>query len=117
MMQRYPKKAKVVKSLLSPWHQLCQKASSIFQNSSSQVHTPQGCQIVCFQTKNPNFFKNLQGLGIENIVIFYDHLEYSTSFGIIYSILVWFVAIWYIFPVSVCLDLKNLATLHTLSQP
>jgi hypothetical protein len=31
--------------------------------------------MVCFQTKNPN----LEGLGMENIVIFYDHLEYFTA--------------------------------------
>jgi hypothetical protein len=33
----------------------------------------------------------LEGLGIENVGIFYDHLEYLTF-------------IWYIFPVLVCLD-------------
>jgi hypothetical protein len=33
--------------------------------------------MVCFQTKNPNFGKNLEGLRTENVVIFYGHLEYS----------------------------------------
>jgi hypothetical protein len=32
-----------------------------------------------FQTKNPNFGKNLEGRGMENAVIFYDHLEYFTA--------------------------------------
>jgi hypothetical protein len=32
--------------------------------------------MVYFQTKNPNLGKNLEGLGMENVVIFYDHLEY-----------------------------------------
>jgi hypothetical protein len=30
--------------------------------------------MVYFQTKNPNFGKNLEGLGMENVVTFYDHL-------------------------------------------
>jgi hypothetical protein len=48
--------------------------------------------MVCFQTKNPN----LEGLGMENIVIFYDHLEYFTAiwykwpFGIVCGHLVYF---------------------------
>jgi hypothetical protein len=33
--------------------------------------------MVCFQFKNPNFGK--EGLGMENLVIFYDHLEYFTA--------------------------------------
>jgi hypothetical protein len=41
---------------------------------------------------------------MENIVIFYDHLEYFWSFGIIYGRLVKFVVIWYILPGLVCLD-------------
>jgi hypothetical protein len=32
--------------------------------------------MVCFQTKNPNLGKNCQGLGLENVKIFYGHLEY-----------------------------------------
>jgi hypothetical protein len=33
----------------------------------------QGCQMVYFQTKNSTFGKKLEGLGIENVVIFYYH--------------------------------------------
>jgi hypothetical protein len=53
----------------------------------------QGCQMVCFKTKNPNLGKIWKALGI-----FYDHL-------------VNFVFIWYIFPVLVSCTKKNLATL------
>jgi hypothetical protein len=65
----------------------------------------QGCQMVYFQTKNPNFWLNLEGLGIlENFVTFYNHVKYSTD--IWYNL--WpfgkFVDTWYIFPVLVCLD-------------
>jgi hypothetical protein len=34
---------------------------------------------------------------MENVVIFYDHLEYLWPFGIMYVSLVKFVIIWYIF--------------------
>jgi hypothetical protein len=33
----------------------------------------QGCQMVCFQTKNPNLGKFLEGLAVENLGIFYDN--------------------------------------------
>jgi hypothetical protein len=39
----------------------------------------QCCQMVCFQTKYPNFGKIWEGLGMENIVVFYYHLEYFTA--------------------------------------
>jgi hypothetical protein len=39
----------------------------------------QGCQMVCFENKNINFGKNWEGLEVENVVIFYDHLEYFTA--------------------------------------
>jgi hypothetical protein len=35
--------------------------------------------MVYFQTKNPNLGKILKGLGIENVVTFYDHLKYFTA--------------------------------------
>jgi hypothetical protein len=41
---------------------------------------------------------------MENVCIFYDHLEYLRPFGIIYGRLVSFVLIWYMFPILVCLD-------------
>jgi hypothetical protein len=53
----------------------------------------QGCQMVCFQTKNPNLGKFWR----ENAGIFYCHLEYCT---VIWYILWPFgkvVVIWYLF--------------------
>jgi hypothetical protein len=35
--------------------------------------------MVCFQTKNSQFLLNLEGLGIKNVVIFYDLLEYFAA--------------------------------------
>jgi hypothetical protein len=57
-----------------------------------------------FHTKNPNSAVFWNGLGTENVGIFYDRVEYFTAmwyilwpFGIV-------CAHWYIFPVLVCLD-------------
>jgi hypothetical protein len=52
--------------------------------------------MVCFQTKNPNLEKFLEGLRMENAGIFYGHLEYFT---VIWYILWPFgnvVVLWYI---------------------
>jgi hypothetical protein len=45
--------------------------------------------MVCVQTKNTNFGKNLEGLGIENVVI---HI--LLPFGIFYGHFVYFTAFW-----------------------
>jgi hypothetical protein len=73
----------------------------------------QGCQMVCFQNKNPNFGKILEGLRMENAGLFYGHLEY---FAVIWYILWPFgnvVVIWYTYLPSFwyisCVK-KNLAT-------
>jgi hypothetical protein len=42
------------------------------------MQTNQGCQMVCFQTKNPNLGKFLEGLRMENADVFDGHLEYFT---------------------------------------
>jgi hypothetical protein len=39
----------------------------------------QGCQMLYFHTKNPNFGIYLVGLGIINSGIFYAYLEYFTA--------------------------------------
>jgi cellulose synthase/poly-beta-1,6-N-acetylglucosamine synthase-like glycosyltransferase len=71
-----------------------------------------------FSYQESQFEKILEGLGIENVCIFNNFLEYFTAiwyilrpFGIFYGHLVncmpvWysFFVIWYIFPVLVCLD-------------
>jgi hypothetical protein len=43
---------------------------------------------------------------MENVVRFYDNLENVSViwYNVVYSRLVYFVVIWYIFPVLVCLD-------------
>jgi hypothetical protein len=48
----------------------------------------QGCQIVYFETKNP-FLYILEGLGMENVFIFYDHLEHFTAKLYQTNLLVW----------------------------
>jgi hypothetical protein len=73
----------------------------------------------------------MEGLGMKNVGIFEDHLEYTMtnwynmwsfgtfvviwfilpSFGTFCGHLVYFVVIWYIPPVLVCCSKKNLATL------
>jgi hypothetical protein len=72
----------------------------------------QGCQMVSFQTKNPNLGKCLRALPrLENVDILYGHLQYSTNtwdslgpFGTFCVHLVHFFRFWYHAP-------KNLATL------
>jgi hypothetical protein len=54
-----------------------------------------------FQTKNPHLGKFWEGLGMENVGIFYDHLEYFTACGH------WV----YFFPIWLVWTKKNLATL------
>jgi hypothetical protein len=56
-----------------------------------------------FQTKNPNFGKFLEGLGMEMVVIFFGHLEYIrdfwgilSPFGNLVTKFVQFSQFWYI---------------------
>jgi hypothetical protein len=55
-----------------------------------QHFSDRGCQMICFQTKNPNFGSISEGLGTENVFKFYDHLEY-----LFYGHLLLFMAVWY----------------------
>jgi hypothetical protein len=60
--------------------------------------------MVYFQTKNPNVGTYiLEGLGMENVVIFFAHLEYFMAilytlwqFGIVCGHLVYFSPFWYV---------------------
>jgi hypothetical protein len=57
-----------------------------------------------FLNNKTQFWQNLEGLGMENVVIFYGNLKYlSVTCYNLYP----FVVIWYIFPVLVCLDLEE----------
>jgi hypothetical protein len=74
-----------------------------------------------FFNQKSHFGKSFEGLRLENVDIFYDHLEYFTDicvpFGIFCVYLVHFVFIWYIFPVLVPHTNKNLATLLSAALP
>jgi hypothetical protein len=45
------------------------------QDFGSGCHFDQGCQMVYFHTKKSQFGHILEGLGMENVGIFYDHLH------------------------------------------
>jgi hypothetical protein len=68
----------------------------------------QGCKMVYFQTKNPNLGKiwrvNRRCLDI------FSTWYILQSFGMSYGHLVYFLVIWYVFPVFVCSSKKNLST-------
>jgi hypothetical protein len=80
------------------------------RDSKSVQHL--GCQMVCFQTKNPDLGKFLVGLRLENICIFIATWNILWRFGVIYDGLVHFVFIMNIFfRFWVSCTMKNLATL------
>jgi hypothetical protein len=58
----------------------------------------QDCQMVCFQTQNPNLGKFWRILQCKRMVYFMDSRSILWSFVIFYGHLVKFVVIWYIFP-------------------
>jgi hypothetical protein len=60
--------------------------------------------MVSFQTKNYTFGKIWSALELKMSQYFMTIGNMFWSFGIIYSRLVYFVVVWYIFPVLVCLD-------------
>jgi hypothetical protein len=70
-----------------------------------------GCQMVCFQTKNPNLDKFWRVLLWKMLVYFMTIWSILRPLEILYGHLVYFVVIWYIFPVLVFWTKKNLATL------
>jgi hypothetical protein len=57
----------------------------------------QGCQMVCFQTKNPNLGKFWRALDGKMLIYFMANWNILRTFGIFYVHLVEFVFIWYIF--------------------
>jgi hypothetical protein len=58
----------------------------------------QGCQMVCFQTINPNLGKFWRVLLWTMMVYFIDTWSILQSFILVYGQWVQFVVIWYIFP-------------------
>jgi hypothetical protein len=92
--------------------------NALWHKNPHWPHPIQGCQMVYFQTKNPNLGKFWRVLQWQDICTLW-------TFGIFYSQLLYFMAIWYIlwlfgiyFPVLVCCIEKNLETLilslHTI---
>jgi hypothetical protein len=67
----------------------------------------QGCQMVCFQTKNTNLGKFWRDLDWKRFINFMAIWNILWTLGIFYDYLVHFVFIWYIWS---CTN-KNLATL------
>jgi hypothetical protein len=57
----------------------------------------QGCQMLCFQTKNPNSSQFWRVLHRKMLLYFMDTWSILRSFVIFYGHLVWFMVIWYIF--------------------
>jgi hypothetical protein len=73
-------------------------------NIGAKSDLQQGCQMVYFQTKNPNLGKIWTAVEWKKLLYFMTVWNIFRSFGIIYSRLEYFVVMWYIFPVLVCLD-------------
>jgi hypothetical protein len=71
----------------------------------------QGCQMVYFQTKNPNLGKFLSALDGKMLIYFEAIWNILQTFGIFYGHLLHFVFIWSFFPVLVSCTKNNLATL------
>jgi hypothetical protein len=78
---------------------------------STNKSLKQGCQMVCFQTKNPNFGKFGRVLQWKILVYFMTIWSILRPLEIFYGHLVYFAVIWYIFPVFAFCTKKNLATL------
>jgi hypothetical protein len=72
---------------------------------------PQGCQMVCFQTKNPYLGKFWRALDWKMLRSFMAIWNILRTYGKFYDHLVHNVLIWYIFPASVSRTNKNLVTL------
>jgi hypothetical protein len=75
-----------------------------------------GCQMVYFQTKNPNLGKFWRVLVRKMLLYFMAICNIICPFGIFYDHLVHIVFIWYIFPVLVPCTKKSLATLVSLGK-
>jgi hypothetical protein len=86
-----------------------------FANSSpmwkQNACVDQGCQMVSFQTKNPNWGKCWRALDWKMLIYFMAIWNILQTLGIFYDQLVHFVFIWYIILVWVIFSKKNLATL------
>jgi hypothetical protein len=73
----------------------CEKPMSGNRQICEDSH--QGCQMVCFQTKNANLGKFWRALDWKMLIYFMPIWNILQTFGIFYNHLVHFVFIWYIF--------------------
>jgi hypothetical protein len=78
-------------------------------NSALGRHLGQGCQMVSFQTQNPNLGKFWRALDWKMLIYFMAIWIILQTFGIFYNHLVHFLFIWYILAVLVSWTKKNLA--------
>jgi hypothetical protein len=76
----------------------------------------QGCQMVYISNQKSQFGKILGNPRMENVGIFYYHLEYITAIGYILRSFDYFVVIWYVYPVLVNCVKKNLAALTRIRK-
>jgi hypothetical protein len=77
----------------------------------SRTFSDKGCQIVYFQTKNSKFDKLWRALcGLDNVYIFYGHLEYFTVIWTIFWPFGTFCVNLVHFAVLLSCTKKNLAT-------
>jgi hypothetical protein len=68
------------------------------ERSTQRSLVSQGCQMVCFQIKNPNLGKFWRVLQWKILAYFMTIWPSLRSLKIFYGHLVYFVVIWYIFP-------------------
>jgi hypothetical protein len=89
----------------------CHPLFFLFLSSCDGRGPHQGCQMVCFQTRQPNLEKNSRASDWKMLIYFMVIWNIVWPFEIFYDHLVHFVFIWYIFSVWVSYMKKNLATL------
>jgi hypothetical protein len=65
-----------------------------------------------FANQKSQFWYFWQGVGMENVGLFYGNLVPFELFGIFHGRLVYFVGMWYTFTILVYFRKKNLATLQ-----
>jgi hypothetical protein len=90
IITRKPKKAALLNAVI--------KQPRVAITHGYETLLKQGCQMVCFQTKNPNLGQFWKVMQWKILVYFMDTWSILRSFVIFYRHLVELVVIWYIFP-------------------
>jgi hypothetical protein len=76
----------------------CSNPACLRKKDASTHPCCQGCQMVCFHTKNPNLGKFWRALDWKMLIHFMTIWNILQTFGIFYNYLAHFVFIWYISP-------------------